>query len=496
MDPKATWSVASADECPHGPRLRRGAGDALRGARQPRGSRSTETFIVCSRRSASLVELRPVSVAVTSAGDHGERDLADALPCNDQKRRFHPSSTQVDGELQGTSKVMIRRRFGGARFPLGAVWHPWQALEDAYTAALDFLVGFVVHGAGHWREAPLGQPGKQTILKLPRVRATLEAFEAAGQDPDALGDAVEEAVKASVLAIPDPHRSAALELLGYTIDSRGKGKTHREIRAAKVLRRSDRWLRAPNREYGWLAPRMWLLSSVAQELAADPDQSRDALAEASTQYQTVRSGSPPDAPINAAEPTTDSRAHSNPTVEPGLMDDAKIWPSFPYERICHKMAAARAQIRILVTWLPDIAPLIMGITHAVHNNASVEIMIQHPRSDALKDRLTTLGITDPNYAYYHAVKLLTDLEGLRNSAHSKQIAVRTCDVTPLGQLYATEQNIWFGFFWPDRYSLQGPQVEFSTRRSHLGRAVSEYFEKLWHSATPLRCTEDLHSTKQ
>jgi hypothetical protein len=119
-------------------------------------------------------------------------------------------------------------------------------LEDAYAAALDFLVGFVIHGAGHWRETPLGQQEKLTSLKLPRVCAALEAFEATSQDPDALSDALEEAVKASGLALADPHRSAALELLGYTIDSRGKGKTHREIRAASVLRRSDRWLRAPS----------------------------------------------------------------------------------------------------------------------------------------------------------------------------------------------------------------------------------------------------------
>jgi hypothetical protein len=37
---------------------------------------------------------RPVGVTGTSVGNHGERDLTDALPCNDQKRWFHPPSRQ------------------------------------------------------------------------------------------------------------------------------------------------------------------------------------------------------------------------------------------------------------------------------------------------------------------------------------------------------------------------------------------------------------------
>jgi hypothetical protein len=378
-----------------------------------------------------------------------------------------------------TSTVIIRRKSGTTRLPSGTIWHPWKALEDAYAAALDFLLVFVVHGAGHWRETPLDQQRTLTRLKVPRVRAALEALEGAGQDPDALTDAVEEAVKASVQALPDPHRSAALELLGYTIDSRGRGKTQREIRAAKVLRRSDRWLRAPSLEYKGLAPRMWLLSSVAHQLAADPDRPGDTRASMSDQSQIMRS-----------EFGTDDR-----TAEPPEADDAKIWPSFPYERVCQQMAAARAQIRILVTWLPDTAPLIVGILDAVRNGASVQIMIQHPRSAALADRLTTLGITDPNYGYYHAVKLFEDLRNVMNAAKPGQITVRTCEVSPLAQLYATEESLWFGFFWPDRYSLQGPQVEVSTRRSHLGRMASEYFEKLWLSGSD-SLTSDLSTNER
>jgi hypothetical protein len=93
------------------------------------------------------------------------------------------------------------------------------------------------------------------------------------------------------------------------------------------------------------------------------------------------------------------------------------------------MAAARARIRILVTWLPDTAPFIAGIADAVHNGASIEIIIQHPRSAALAERLATLGITDSHYGYYHAVKLFADLRNVISVATPGQFAVRTHEGT-------------------------------------------------------------------
>jgi hypothetical protein len=391
----------------------------------------------------------------------------------------------------------MRREFGTTRLPTGTIRHPWQALEGTYAAALEFLMGFVAHGAGHWRETPLDEQRTLTRLTtLPRVCAALESHEAVSQDPDALTDAIEEAVKAAAQALPDPHRSAALELLGYTSGSRGKGKTQREILAAKLLRRSDRWLRAPSREYGGLAPRMWLLSSVAHELAATPDRPGDALASVSDQSHIARfefgTELPSSVPPHAADPTSPAPDDANGDLAD--TDNAKIWPSFPYERVCQQMGAARARIRILVTWLPDTAPFIAGIADAVHNGASIEIIIQHPRSAALAERLATLGITDPHYGYYHAVKLFADLRNVISVAIPGQFAVRTYEATPLMSLYATEERLWSGFYWPDRYSLQGPQVEVSTRGSHLGRVASEYFEAVWSSATPL-AAEDLAPEK-
>lgn len=381
---------------------------------------------------------------------------------------------------QPTSTVIIRGESGATRLPLGTIWHPWQTLENAYATAHEFLEAFVIHGAGHWREAPLAQQRTLAVANLPRVSTEMDALEAASQDPDALTDAIEAAVKAAVQALADPHRSAAMELLGYTIESRGRGKHQREIRAAKCLRKSDRWLRGPSQEYGGLAPRTWLLSQVAEQLAIDPDRPIHPPIE-SVPDQSEIEVERQVASVSATDPS----AYDPATTDPAEPDNAKVWPSFPYERVCQQMAAARSQIRILQTWLPDTAPLVRGIAEAVRHGASVEIIIQHPQAAALADRLTTLGIRNPDYGYYHAVKLFADLRNVINDADPAQVSVRTCEVSPSGQLYATENSLWFGFFWPDRYSLQGPQVEVSTRGSHLGRTSSEYFEKLWSSATPL-----------
>jgi len=364
------------------------------------------------------------------------------------------------------------------------MWHAWLPLEAAYAIAFEFLGRFVSRGAGHWREAPLDN--QHPLVNLPRVCTELDALDAVSDDPDALTDAIEAAIKASVQALHDPHRSAALKLLGFTIDSRGKGKTERETRASDCLRRSGRWLRTPSREYGGLEPRVWLLSSVAAHLAADPARATAFVVPSAAQL----AGSAPRIDRQfASSLARPASADDRRTGDPAVPDNAKVWPSFPYERVCHQMASARTHIRILQTWLPDTQPLATGIAEAVRNGASIEILIQHPHAPTVADRLTALGISDPDYAYYHAVKLFADLRNVISIGKPGQIVVRTCLMPPSGQLYATDEILWFGFFWPDRYSLQGPQVEVSTHHSHLGRTLWDYFETLWSSASPLVATD-------
>lgn len=162
------------------------------------------------------------------------------------------------------------------------MWQTWQTLATAYEAtgyeaALEFLEVFVRGGAAAWRLAVPEEDQEDLKRQLARVQAELAEADLP-DDPNALPDAIEAAVKAAAIELPDPQRQAVLAQLGFpkdtqlgfTRDAHGKGKVVREDLAAAYLGRRGRWLRTPSKSFSGLEPREWLLRSVAAKLADSP----------------------------------------------------------------------------------------------------------------------------------------------------------------------------------------------------------------------------------
>jgi hypothetical protein len=147
----------------------------------------------------------------------------------------------------------------------------------AYEAALQLLEVFVRGGAAACRLAVPEEDQEDLKRQLARVRAELAEADFPN-DANALPDAIEAAVKAAAVELPDPQRKAALAQLGFlkdtqlgfTRDAHGKGKVVREDLAAAYLGRRGRWLRTPSKGFSGLEPREWLLRSVAAKLANGP----------------------------------------------------------------------------------------------------------------------------------------------------------------------------------------------------------------------------------
>jgi hypothetical protein len=166
-------------------------------------------------------------------------------------------------------------------------------------------------------------------------------------------------------------------------------------------------------------------------------------------------------------------------------NQARIWGSFPYERVRAAIAAASEHVRILQSWIPDMQPFMACIAEAVGHGAAVEILILHPESAAASMRLKSLEIEEPEYPSYHARKLMRDLRRLESLSFDSGGIVRTCTAGPVAQLYGTEEHLWMGLFWPGQFSMQAPQMEVSVKESALGRELSRHFDELWASSPPL-----------
>jgi hypothetical protein len=172
-------------------------------------------------------------------------------------------------------------------------------------------------------------------------------------------------------------------------------------------------------------------------------------------------------------------------------EQATVWPSFPYERVCGFFSTARSYIRILQTWLPDAQPFGASFVRALTQGASIQILIQDPDSSSASQRAVALGLEDQQYAHYHLRKMLADLRRAESEAGGRATAVRVYDDLPLAQIYGTEDRMWIGLFWPNRFSMQGPQIEIPTTASSLGQEIQRYFEILWAAGAPLEADRSL-----
>ncbi|HZC02316.1 MAG TPA: hypothetical protein VE844_13490 [Gammaproteobacteria bacterium] len=78
-------------------------------------------------------------------------------------------------------------------------------------------------------------------------------------------------------------------------------------------------------------------------------------------------------------------------------------------------------------------------------------------------------------------KLMIDLERLQIAADGAW-KVRIHRFPHSSHMYATERTTTLDFYWNLSFSMQGPQVEASTRDSAIGEMAWREFDYLWSSA--------------
>jgi hypothetical protein len=145
-----------------------------------------------------------------------------------------------------------------------------QTIDDMTAAIEPEIAKIADRGKQGWRRST--RIDIALLATLPCVCQTLEIAEqqGAGLGPDPQRDAIEEAIQASIMHLPNPFQAAILAQFGFD-DGSGK-KVHRELRAAEALGKGDRWFRKPSSEYFGLTPYEYCVAFVTSALcgASDP----------------------------------------------------------------------------------------------------------------------------------------------------------------------------------------------------------------------------------
>jgi hypothetical protein len=130
------------------------------------------------------------------------------------------------------------------------------------------ITAYAAAGQRFWRGPEVEPPvDVELLLGLPAVQQELARFDGDVEaDIQAGADAIDAAIKSAIASLPKQFSEAALEQFGFTYRdpiSTPYGKGDRELRAARALgRTTQRWYDQPNKIYGGLKPRDYVIALV------------------------------------------------------------------------------------------------------------------------------------------------------------------------------------------------------------------------------------------
>ena len=182
-----------------------------------------------------------------------------------------------------------------------------------------------------------------------------------------------------------------------------------------------------------------------------------------------------------------ARKHYFPPLE--IANEAPALPishaKLPKERISQLATEDAEKIRILQTYIPDVEPLPEGVIEHLRKGGRVELILLEPDCDASKARIAELGFENDKASS----SFETLCKQLRAAGVSDEnIEIRFTEQRPPFPLYAVDDAIFIGQYWPRNENLASPFLELTAEQSDYARAAVEAFDQLWEG-------EDLSDAK-
>lgn len=156
---------------------------------------------------------------------------------------------------------------------------------------------------------------------------------------------------------------------------------------------------------------------------------------------------------------------------------------FPAEAFGKCCLAARREIRILQTYIPGAKPLPDEVLVAAQAGCRVRVLLLNPESTMAVQRIKDIGYAgDSRRSLVAAETLEASLR--KRGMQANGIEVRFFDSLPPFSLFAADEQIFLGLFWPGKENMGEPHLSLRESASDFGPAVSGAFETLWRTAIP------------
>lgn len=166
---------------------------------------------------------------------------------------------------------------------------------------------------------------------------------------------------------------------------------------------------------------------------------------------------------------------------------ADLFQECPTQDIALSLSGARKEVVLLNNWIPNFDGLHRGIRDALSRGARVRILMMNPKSPYIEKRGRELGLEDPwLLGSYIDLDLASMNDFFRDSRGAGSVEVRLFDEMPPIPVYASEDEMYIGWFFKGKRAVTCPVVKIRGNASPLFKEIMATFEWLW----------DRHSTKE
>jgi hypothetical protein len=161
---------------------------------------------------------------------------------------------------------------------------------------------------------------------------------------------------------------------------------------------------------------------------------------------------------------------------------ARLHDANPTAEISEAFSNAKLEILLFNGWIPDFEGLQRGLRAAIQKGVKVKVLLLHPESKLTAQRASEIGIQKAERQSVYTSIDLDNLSRFMEDAGGRScVEIRLYDELMVAPIYATESEMYIGWFYKARRAVAGPVVRISSANVSLYAAMRDSFFRVWDS---------------
>ncbi|MEO3868864.1 hypothetical protein ABGB18_08550 [Nonomuraea sp. B12E4] len=171
---------------------------------------------------------------------------------------------------------------------------------------------------------------------------------------------------------------------------------------------------------------------------------------------------------------------------------ARVHRGFPGQVFAEHLRAARSEVRILQTWIPNLQNFQQELEDAiVHRRIRVRVLLLHPtspvallRDEALAGHREPAAEVNVRESVEHCLETFSKIHA-RLGEHRELLQVHVYNSLPSVAVYQADERYFVSFFLHGKLAIDSSQIEVAGSDTGMGRDVRHELDKIWDISHPI-----------